>query len=197
MRRKIATYAFQTVAIAILYALVTILQDRIFGFAKGPGIQARMAEALTILPVFTGAAIPGLFIGCLIANYVVLVLFQAGPVPLEPLYWDIICGSLATMIGAIGTYLIRNRIGKNKYLASVPPIIINVAVLPLLFFYKFHGDETFLFLVGSIGVGELLACGIFGTALLLVLDDYKDRLFPTLSASEETDPSGDTEEDTE
>ncbi len=175
----------QTVAIAALYTIITVIQEKTVGFTKD-AIQSRLAEALTILPVFTPAAIPGLFLGCLAADYIVLIYFQTAPVPLEPFYWDMICGSLSTMLAAIVTYSIRKKIKKQKYVAAIPPIVINMIVLPLLFTFKYRLDESFWYYVASIGVGELLACGIFGTALLLVLDDYKERLFPSFSLDDST-----------
>ena len=96
---------------AIYVVLCVVFQPISYG-----AIQTRIAEALTILPFFTPAAIPGLFIGCLIAN-----LLGGG------ILVDVICGSAATLIGAVGTYMLRN---KSRYLAPLPPIAANVLIVP-------------------------------------------------------------------
>lgn len=82
--------------IAALYVVLTYITN-LLGLASGT-IQVRFSEALCILPVFTPAAIPGLFIGCLISN-----LITGG------IIWDIIFGSIATLLGALGTYFLRKR----------------------------------------------------------------------------------------
>lgn len=93
--RKIQTkYLIQAAVIAAVYAILTVVLSPI---SYGP-IQFRLSEALTILPAFTPAAVPGLFIGCLIANLM-------SPVGLV----DIICGSAATLIAAFISYKLRKR----------------------------------------------------------------------------------------
>ena len=94
----------QAAMIAAIYVVVTLV---FAPFSYGE-VQVRLSEALTILPVFTPAAIPGLFIGCLISN-----ILGGCIIP------DIIFGSLATLLGAVFTYMLRNR---NKFLAPLPPI---------------------------------------------------------------------------
>ncbi len=152
----------QFVVIAALYAGLTITEQFTVGMTKDI-IQVRLSDALLILPVFTPAAIPGLFAGCLISNYVI------GCHP-----YDVIFGSVATLIGAIGTYLVR----KHKFMAPVPPIIINMIVIPILFAYVYGYENPFWYFVVAIGVGELIACGVLGIALMLGLEDHKDSLFP-------------------
>ena len=152
----------QFVVIAALYAGLTITEQFTVGMTKDI-IQVRLSDALLILPVFTPAAIPGLFAGCLISNYVI------GCHP-----YDVIFGSVATLIGAIGTYLVR----KHKFMAPVPPIIINMIVIPILFAYVYRYENPFWYFVVAIGVGELIACGVLGIALMLGLEDHKDSLFP-------------------
>ena len=96
MRNKKVLFITQGAVIAAIYVVLTYLVN-LLGLANGV-IQVRLSEALTILPVFTPAAIPGVFIGCLISNLI------NGAV-----IWDVIFGSLATLVGAIGTYLLKNR----------------------------------------------------------------------------------------
>lgn len=107
--------------IAALYVVLVIM----FNYCSFGPIQFRIAEALTILPYFTPAAIPGLFVGCLLSN----ILGGAA-------IWDIIFGSIATLIGAIGTYALR----KNKWLAPLPPIIANTLIVPFVLRYA-YGSE--------------------------------------------------------
>ena len=108
MKNKKVLFLTQSAMIAAIYVVLTVMFQAI-SFGE---IQVRIAEALTILPAFTPAAIPGLFIGCIIGN-----IFGGSILP------DIIFGSLATLIGACFTYLLRNQ---SKYLAPLPPIISNI-----------------------------------------------------------------------
>jgi hypothetical protein len=96
MRNKKVLFITQAAMIAALYVVLTKLISA-FNLASG-AIQIRISEMLCILPVFTPAAIPGLFAGCLIANTLT-----------GSIIWDIIFGSIATLLGAIGTYLLRKK----------------------------------------------------------------------------------------
>lgn len=161
MYRGKVKFITQAAVIAALYVVFTLIAN-MFGMARGI-VQVRISEALTILPFFTPAAIPGLFVGCLVAN------FLTGATML-----DVIFGSLATLVGAVGTYFLR----KNKYVVAIPPIVVNSIVIPLLFTYVYRFENSFWYFVITIGIGELISCGVLGTALLLGLEDYKDKLFP-------------------
>lgn len=146
--------------IAALYVVLTLLANAL-GLANY-AIQIRFSEALTILPYFTPAAIPGLFVGCILSNIL------TGCIPL-----DILFGSLATLLGAIFTYKIR----KWKYLTPLPPIIFNMLLVPpvLAFVYKFEG--TLYYFAITVGIGEIISCGVLGLMLLHLLEKYKNRLF--------------------
>ena len=157
---KKALFITQAAMIAALYVVLTVFINA-FGLANG-AIQIRISEALTILPYFTPAAIPGLFLGCLISNIV------TGCLP-----WDVVFGSLATLIGAVGTYLLK----KYKFLAPVPPILANMAIIPFVLMYVYGVPDSYPFLVGTIGAGEVLSCGVLGMILLFALDKYKDVIF--------------------
>ena len=102
--------------IASLYVALTYVAS-VFGLSSGV-IQFRISEALTILPVFMTEAIPGLFIGCIISN-----LMTPGVHPL-----DIAFGSVATLIGALLTYLLRRLPEKFKWIATLPPILSNAII---------------------------------------------------------------------
>ena len=143
--------------IASLYVVLTFIANSI-GLASG-AIQIRISEALTILPVFTPAAIPGLFIGCLISNII------AGGV-----IWDIIFGSVATLLGALGTYSLR----KYKWLAPLPPIIANALIIPFVLIYAYGATEALPYLMVTVGIGEVISAGILGMLLYSALSKYKD-----------------------
>ena len=141
--------------IAALYcALVFIFMPVSFGT-----VQIRVAEALTVLPYFTPSAIYGLFIGCLLAN----IIGGAGIL-------DIILGSLSTLVAAFLTYKV-----KNKWLAPVPPIVINMFVIGYAL-NVYYGMNYWLAVV-SVGAGQLVSCMGLGMLLLLQLEKYKERLF--------------------
>lgn len=150
----------QSGAIAAVYVLLTMLAAAM-GLASGE-IQLRLGEALTILPVFTPAAVPGLFIGCLLSN-----LLAGGVI------WDVIFGSLATLLGAIGTRLLR----KNRWLACLPPILSNTVIVPLVLTYAYGLPGGIPWLMLTVGVGEVLSCGLLGQLLWKGLDKHKDQLF--------------------
>ena len=151
-------------AIAALYVVLTLVANA-FGLANY-AIQVRFSEALTILPYFTPVAIPGLFAGCIISNIL------TGAMPL-----DVIFGSLATLIGAIGTNILKKKLPKIKWLAPLPPIIANTIVVPfvLAYVYKFDGSIPYFML--TVGIGEVISCGILGMILLFSLEKYTSRLF--------------------
>ncbi|MDO4508512.1 MAG: QueT transporter family protein [Lachnospiraceae bacterium] len=151
-------------AIAALYVVLTLIANA-FGLANY-AIQVRFSEALTILPYFTPVAIPGLFAGCIISNIL------TGAMPL-----DVIFGSLATLIGAIGTNILKTKFPKIKWLAPLPPIIANTIVVPfvLAYVYRFEGSIPYFML--TVGIGEVISCGILGMILLFSLEKYKSRLF--------------------
>lgn len=150
----------QAAMIAALYVVVTLLGA---SFAYGQ-VQVRLSEALTILPVFTPAAIPGVFLGCLISN-------TLGGCILP----DIILGSLATLIGAVFTWKLRSR---SKYLAPLPPIIANVLVVPFVLKYGYMMPFPIPLMMLTVGIGEIISCGILGLLLHTVLNRYKGLLFP-------------------
>ncbi len=170
MRKGIVRFLLQFVIIAALYAIVSIIQNYTVGMSGRDQVQIRLAEALTVLPVFTPAAIPGLFAGSLISNYFIL------GISAKPFVYHLVAGSLATLAAAALTFLVR----KKKFLAPVPPIVINMVVIPFLFTYVYRFEDRPLWqYVIFIGVGELISCGILGIALMLALEDHKDKLFPS------------------
>ena len=152
MKKHKTLFLTQAAVIAALYVVLTLIANAL-GLASQT-IQVRFSEALTILPYFTSAAIPGLFIGCIISNTLTGCLFL-----------DIVFGSIATLLGAIGTYLLR----KHKWLAPLPPIVSNTIIVPFV--------SSFPFFALTVGAGEIISCGILGMMLLFSLNKYKNQLF--------------------
>ena len=164
MKNKSVLFMAQAAMIAAIYVVLTI----VFAPSSFGEVQVRIAEALTILPVFTPAAIPGLFIGCLIGNILGGALLP-----------DIIFGSIATLIGALFTWQLRN---KSKYLAPVPPIIANALIVPFILKYGYAVPLPIPFMMLTVGLGEVISCGVLGMILYTALNKYKGVLFkPSIS----------------
>ncbi len=142
----------QGAMVAAIYVVVTVLLAPL-SFGQ---IQLRVSEMLTILPVFTPAAVPGLFVGCLIGN-----IMGGAALP------DIIFGSLATLIGALGTWKLRNR---GLVLACLPPILANALVVPFVLKYAYGAPLPIPVLMLTVGLGEVASCGVLGVALGKVLE---------------------------
>lgn len=151
----------QAAMIAAIYVVLTLIGA---SFSYGE-VQVRISEALTILPAFTPAAIPGVFLGCLISNILGGCILP-----------DIIFGSLATLIGAIFTWMLRN---KSKYLAPLPPIIANVLVVPFVLKYGYMVPLPIPFMMLTVGIGEVISCGVLGLILYTALNRYRGLLFKT------------------
>ena len=188
MNNKKVLFLTQAALIAALYVVLTEISN-IFGLASFM-VQIRFSEALTILPFFTPAAIPGLFIGCIISNLLV-----------SANIFDIIFGSLATLIGALLTYFIgRVSSGKdanNKtdasdaatisapksrykkaaaWFAPIPPIVANTLIIPFVLKYAYGYEPLWLFFL-TIFAGEFISCGILGMPLLFLVKKYARHLF--------------------
>ena len=151
--------------IAALYVVLTYIFAPI---SFGP-IQVRIAEMLTILPLFTSTAIPGLFLGCLLAN-----ILGGAILP------DIIFGSLATLIGAVGTWAIGKATApdsKLRYLAPLPPIAANTFIIPFVLYYGYGVNLPIPLQMLTVGLGEIISCGILGCILMTVLTRYGDKIF--------------------
>ncbi len=155
MKHRNILFLTQAALIAAIYCILTYLFAA-FSFGE---VQVRISEALTILPVFTPAAVPGLFIGCLIGNILGGALLP-----------DIIFGSLATLIGACGTYFLRK---KSHYLAPVPPIIANTILVPLVLRFAYGFTLPIPILMLSVGIGEVISCGLLGLILYPALYKYR------------------------
>lgn len=170
MRDKKVIFIVQAAVIAALYVVLTFIANAL-GLASHT-IQVRFSEALCILPVFTPAAIPGLWIGCLLANLL------TGAV-----IYDVIFGSIATLLAAVFTYLLRN----HKIACTFPPVILNMIIVPFVLVYAygippvyFHNvNVTIPFNAVTVGIGEVISVCILGSILMRVLFKYRNVVFRT------------------
>lgn len=159
MKNKNVVFLTQAAMIAALYVVLTFAANAL-GLANY-AVQIRFSEALTILPYFTPAAIPGLFIGCIISNIL------TGCALL-----DVIFGSIATLIGALLTYRLR----RCRWLAPLPPIVSNAIIVPFVLKYA-YGIVPVWFSFLTVTAGEILSCGVTGMLLLFALERYRGVLF--------------------
>ena len=143
----------RTAMLAAIYASLTVALAPI---SYGP-LQFRVSEALTVLPWLYPEAIPGLFVGCLIAN-----LYGGYGI------WDVVFGSLATLTAAILT-----RRVKNVLLAPLPPVAINALVIGTLL--SFLEGLPFPLTAAQVGIGQIGACYVLGLPLLLLLNRIEKR----------------------
>ena len=160
MRSKRVTFITQAAMIAAIYVVLTMFVSAL-NLASG-AIQIRISEALTVLPAFTPAAIPGLFVGCLISN------LMSGCLPL-----DVVFGSLATLLGACGSFLLR----KWKWAVPVPPILSNVLIVPLILTYVYHIPGGIPYFMVTVGIGQIISCGVLGIIIYNILAKYRNVIF--------------------
>lgn len=163
MSSKNTKLLVQAAAIAAVYVVLTM----VFAPISFGEIQVRVSEALTILPFFTPAAIPGLFVGCLVGN-----ILGGAILP------DIIFGSLATLIGAVFSWMLR----KNRYLVPVPPIVSNTVIVPLVLRFGYGINLPIPMMMLTVCIGEVISCGVIGLILLFALEKAvgKSGIFSTV-----------------
>lgn len=170
--KKSTKFIAQAAIIAALYAVLSILT---YSFSHLE-IQCRVAEALCMTIFYTPAAIPGLFIGCVITNL------------LGGSMLDIIFGSLATLVAALLTKLITNRIHnkygntlsiKNSLLIPIPTVLVNALVIPFVLYFGYGitamgSAESMMAVLGlmafSVGAGEVISCYVFGPIIVKIMD---------------------------
>ena len=146
--------------IAALYVVLTLVSS-VFGLSSGV-IQLRLSEALCILPFFCPEAIPGLFVGCLLAN------FLSGGLPL-----DVLFGSLATLLGAIGARALR----RYRFLVPLPTVLANAAIVPPVLIFVYGVSDAYPFILLTVTLGELLSVYALGLPLLYALEKRGKGLF--------------------
>lgn len=144
----------QGAIIAAAYAALCLAAAPI---SYGP-VQFRIAEALCILPYFTPVAIPGLFVGCVIAN----IIGGFG-------IYDIIFGSLATLLAAYFSY----RLKSHKWLVPLPAVVFNALIVGMML-SLIYAQDTLLYCIVYVGLGQAGACYLLGMPLMLVLEKHKE-----------------------
>lgn len=142
--------------IAAVYLVLTL----IFYVTSFAPYQSRLAEALTVLPYFTPLAIPGLFVGCILSN----IIGGYG-------IWDILFGSLATLLAAFLTYKLTYKKPKRKWLAPLPPVIVNAVIVGIEL--SILSDAPLFFTMLSVGGGQIIACYLLGYPLMLLIEKNK------------------------
>ena len=197
MKRNYTLFLTRAAMIAALYVALSMLSQAV-GLCSGV-IQCRISEALTILPAFLAESIPGLYIGCLLTNIIT-----------GCAAWDIAFGPIATLLGAVGTYLIGRAVRKNTsgpvtygriiiwtIMFALPPILSNAVIIPPILRYAYGAPDAYWFLVCTVGAGEIIACGIFGGILLasLLLNPYTRKIL--YGHDNESKPKADSAEITE
>lgn len=168
MKNKTTLYIVQGAVIAAMYATLTILQNVLIPGSASMAVQFRISEVLTILALYTPAAIPGLTVGCVIAN--ISSLASLGP-------YDLIFGSLATLFAALLMYAFRNiRLFKLPVLAALMPALLNGIFVGFeIDFFFINNAQAFNFadfLVqgGLVALGELAVLFVLGLPLTRVIE---------------------------
>lgn len=155
---KNVRFMVQAAVIAALYVVVTY---SIAPFSSGL-FQLRLSEAFTVLPALTSAAIPGLFVGCLLGNLLV-----GATLP------DIIFGSLTTLVAAFISYKLRG----NKWLVPLPPVVLNAIVVGYMLVNIYAVPVPLYVAMAWVAAGQFVACYIIGLPLLSILEKYKYKIF--------------------
>ena len=155
MKRKnlsSALYVTRGAIVAAMYVALTYLASML-GLSSGV-IQFRISEALCILPVFMPEAIPGLAIGCLLSNVLTGCLF-----------WDIVFGTVATLIGAVGAFLLRKLPDKLAWIATLPTVFANAIIVPFVLLYTYGAEGGYFYFMLTVGIGEAVCATLGGTLL--------------------------------
>ncbi len=145
--------------VAALYVLLTMVA-RLFGLDSGV-IQVRLSEALCVLPLFFSEAIPGLTVGCLLANLL------GGSV-----WLDVLVGPVATLLGALGTYWLR----RYPWLAATAPVLANALIIPFVLCYGYGMEQAIPLMMLTVGAGELISVMGLGMSLYYGLRSHVGRL---------------------
>lgn len=156
--RKMLLTVCEAGVIGALYTAITVL----IGPFGNAAIQCRISEALCVLPFFTVAAVPGLTIGCLVSNLLTGCLWQ-----------DVIFGTLATLIGAVGARWLR----RVPYLVPLPTVLANVVIVPFVLAHAYNVESGIPFLMLTVGIGEIVSAYVLGMFLLLTLRRYGYKIF--------------------
>ena len=151
--------------VAAIYVVLTLIFQPIsFG-----AIQFRIAEVMTLMPILSSYAPAGLFVGCLLANWL------GGGI-----WFDVVLGSIATLLAAIYTRKFRDK----PPLAAIFPTIFNGLIVgPVVYFayVRAPGDPvsipTLLFNMATVAFGELVVCYVLGLPMIYALKKLPQKLF--------------------
>ena len=163
MKRKnlsSALYITRGAIVAAMYVALTYLASML-GLSSGV-IQFRISEALCVLPIFMPEAIPGLAIGCLLSNALTGCVF-----------WDVVFGTVATLIGAVGAYLLRKLPARLVWLATLPTVLANAIIVPFVLMYAYGAEGSYFYFMLTVGIGEVLCATIGGTLLYFAMRKAK------------------------
>ena len=138
--------------IAAIYVALTML-SALMGLSSG-AIQLRLSEAMCLLPLIFPEAIVGLTLGCALSNFIT-----------GCAVWDIVFGSVATLIGALGAYLLRRLPEKYEFVATIPTVLANAIIVPFVLKWAYGIEDGYWFLFATVGIGEVLSAGVLGTFL--------------------------------
>ena len=152
MKKGYTLYLTRGALIAALYVALTYLSS-LFGLSSG-AIQFRISEALCILPIFLPEAVIGLAVGCLVANIATAAVF-----------WDIVFGTIATLIGAFGAYLLRKLPEKLIFIATIPTVLSNAIIIPVVLIYAYGAPDAYPYLMLTVAIGEIVCAFLGGTLL--------------------------------
>lgn len=161
MKREKILYLTEASLIAALYVALTWVSN-VFGLASG-AVQVRISEALCVLPCFMAGAVPGLFVGCLLSN-----------LSMGSNVFDVIFGSLATLVGAIGASKL-----KNKFLAPIPTVIANTVIVPFVILFCYTAKEarnvtTYTLTALGVFAGEVISAYVLGIIFYTALEKRKN-----------------------
>ena len=173
--------------IAALYVILTFISSLV-GLSSGV-IQVRISEALCILAFFTPAAIPGMTIGCFLANLTVGLTSGTG------LVWaDILFGTLASFIGILGGWLLRKV---SVWLVAIPTVLANAIIVPFVLRYAYHFEDAWWFMILTVGAGELIAAFALGMVLYFAARKPLSRILENNGSVKPVEKTGEDEKDGE
>ena len=160
-RVKKSGFVARAALIAALYVVLTYLTS-VLGLASG-AIQCRLSEGLMVLAMFSPSAIPGLFFGCALSNFLTGCVLP-----------DIVFGSIATLIGALGVYVLRKN---HPVIATSINVLANMIIVPLVLKFAYGLDGGFVYFVATVGLGEIISCSVLGTFMYKAVKKHEKNLF--------------------
>ncbi len=148
-QRKAVMLITRAAAISALYVALTFISAAV-GLSSGV-IQVRLSEALCLLPLIMPEAVAGLTLGCALANFLTGCAL-----------WDIVFGSLATLIAAMLTRLLRKQFVKLPLLGTLPTILSNAIIIPFILMFVYGEEGAYLLFFATVGIGEVISAGALG-----------------------------------